>query len=100
MRGDDRLAYGQHLQKGAGAGAVDEEALRDHCRATVKTNWCPTGTAHIGHTNDPMTVLIPDAKGKGVDDLHVCRCILYADRTADLMMGKLERQSATIRTRD
>lgn len=54
-----------------GAEAVDEGALRDHCRATVKTNWHPCGTARIGRVDDPKAVLTADAKVKGVDGLLV-----------------------------
>ena len=85
-----------------GAEVIDEEALRDHCRATVKTNWHPCGTARIGHADDLMAVLTPDCKVKGVENLRIFDASLMptvphgntnaptmavADRAVDLMMG-------------
>ena len=85
-----------------GADVVDEEALKDHCRATVKTNWHPCGTARIGRADDPLAVLTPDARVKGVDGLHVFDASLMptvphgntnaptmavADRAVDLMLA-------------
>ncbi|MGI9417328.1 MAG: GMC family oxidoreductase [Geminicoccaceae bacterium] len=84
-----------------GAEVIDEDALKDHCRATVKTNWHPCGTARIGRADDPMAVLTPDSKVKGVDGLHVFDASLMptvphgntnaptmavADRAVDLML--------------
>lgn len=81
---------------------TDEEALKHHCRATVKTNWHPCGTARIGRADDPMAVLTPDSEVKGVDGLRVFDASLMptvphgntnaptmaaADRAVDLMLS-------------
>ncbi|MGI9509636.1 MAG: GMC oxidoreductase, partial [Geminicoccaceae bacterium] len=80
---------------------VDQAGLENHCRATVKTNWHPCGTARIGRLDDPMAVLTPDAKVKDVDGLFVFDASLMptvphgntnaptmavADRAVDLML--------------
>ena len=85
-----------------GADVVDEEGLQAHCRATVKTNWHPCGTARIGRADDPMAVLTPDLKVKGIEGLRVFDASLMptvphgntnapamavADRAVDLMLS-------------
>ncbi len=45
--------------------------LEAHCRKTVKTVYHPAGTCRMGHDNDPMAVLTPDLKVRGVSGLRV-----------------------------
>ena len=86
-----------------GAGVVDRAALEEQCRRTVKTNWHPCGTARMGRPDDPMAVLTPDLKVKGVEGLRVFDASLMpsvphgntnaptmaaADRAVDKMLGK------------
>ena len=54
-----------------GAEVTSDDALADYCRRTVKTNWHPCGTARMGRADDPMAVLTPDLKVKGVEGLRV-----------------------------
>jgi len=54
-----------------GPGADTDEALARHCYRTVKTVYHPVGTARMGRDEDPMAVVTPDLKVKGVAGLRV-----------------------------
>ncbi len=54
-----------------GSDVISDEDLAAYCKKTVKTNWHPCGTARIGRADDPMAVLTPDCKVKGIDGLRV-----------------------------
>lgn len=62
---------------------LTDDALEAYCRRFVKTNYHPAGTAKMGSDDDPMAVLTPSMKVRGVDGLRVC------DMSAapDLMAG-------------
>ncbi len=47
------------------------QAIQDHCRATVKTNYHPVGTCKMGPETDPMAVLTPDLSVRGIEGLRV-----------------------------
>ena len=81
---------------------VSDEDLAEHCRKTVKTNYHPCGTCRMGKADDPMAVLTPDLRLKGVDGLRVfdvsmMPCIpsanlnavamAVADRAVDVLTG-------------
>lgn len=87
-----------------GPDVTSDEALAAHCRRTVKTNYHPVGTCRMGRADDPMAVLTPDLKVKGVDGLRVFDASFFpnlvcgntnapvmaaADRAVDIMMGQL-----------
>ncbi|MEM7443847.1 MAG: GMC family oxidoreductase N-terminal domain-containing protein [Pseudomonadota bacterium] len=86
-----------------GADIDDDEALAAHCRRTVKTNYHASGTCRMGREDDPMAVLTPDLRVKGVEGLRVfdvsamphlvsantnAPVMAVADRAVDLMMGQ------------
>ena len=86
-----------------GSNVDDDEALAAHCRQTVKTNYHASGTCRMGREDDPMSVLTPDLRVKGVDGLRVfdvsamphlvsantnAPAMAVADRAVDLMMGQ------------
>lgn len=79
-------------------------ALRDYCRRFVKTNYHPAGTARMGKDGDPMAVLDPRMRVRGIAGLRVCDmsampdinagntqapAMMLGDRCADLVMGRL-----------
>lgn len=85
-----------------GADITTDSELEDYCRKTVKTNWHPCGTARMGRADDPMAVLTPDLKVKGIEGLRVFDASLMptvphgntnapalaaADRAVDMMLG-------------
>ena len=49
-----------------------DEALSEHCRRFVKTNYHPSGTCRMGARNDPNAVLDPRLRVRGVERLRVC----------------------------
>jgi choline dehydrogenase len=59
-----------------GASVVSDLALAEHCRRTVKTTYHPVGTCKMGRDDDPMAVLTPDLRVRGVDGLRVFDCSL------------------------
>lgn len=84
--------------------ADDDDALRAHCRAQVKTNYHPAGTARMGADGDPMAVLDARMRVRGVEGLRVCDmsavpdinagntnapAMMLGDRCADLVLGKI-----------
>jgi choline dehydrogenase len=86
-----------------GPGAASEEALAAHCRRTVKTNYHPCGTCRMGADGDPMAVLTPDLRVRGVEHLRVidasmmpaivsgntnATAMAVGERAADLIAGK------------
>jgi choline dehydrogenase len=85
-----------------GPEAASEENLAAHCRRTVKTNYHPCGTCKMGSDRDPMAVLTPDLRVRGVDGLRVidasmmpaiisgntnATALAVGDRAADLITG-------------
>lgn len=87
-----------------GASLVTDEQLLAHCKRTVKTCYHSCGTCRMGTDDDPMAVLTPDLKVKGIDNLRVfdvsmmprivsgntnAPAMAVADRAIDIMMGEL-----------
>lgn len=54
-----------------GLGVQSDEALTEHCRRSVKTNWHPCGTVRMGSVHDEMSPLMPDLSVKGTRGLWV-----------------------------
>lgn len=54
-----------------GPDILDDAALADHCRRTVKTGYHPVGTCRMGSASDPMAVVDADLKVHDVDGLRV-----------------------------
>ena len=91
--------------------ATSDDDLAAHCRKTVKTVYHPVGTCRMGHNADPMAVLEPDLRVRGVSGLRVldasampaivsgntnAAVLAMADRAIDLMMAP-DRQIAITR---
>jgi choline dehydrogenase len=51
---------------------LSDEALSAHCKRFVKTNYHPSGTARMGPSTDPLAVLDPQMRVRGVENLRVC----------------------------
>jgi choline dehydrogenase len=51
---------------------LSEEAILKHCRRFVKTNYHPAGTCRMGPAGDPLAVLDPTLRVRGVEALRVC----------------------------
>jgi len=81
-----------------------DEDLRAYCRRFVKTNYHPAGTAKMGKDGDPMAVLDPRLRVRGVNNLRVCDlsampdinagntqapAMMMGDRCADMILGRL-----------
>ncbi|QJU55304.1 GMC family oxidoreductase N-terminal domain-containing protein [Herbiconiux sp. KACC 21604] len=86
-----------------GPRAVSDEDLLEGIRATLRTNYHPSGTAKMGADDDPMAVLTPDLRVRGVAGLRVMDVSMMphmisnsfestacavAERGVDLMMGR------------
>jgi choline dehydrogenase len=54
-----------------GPAIVADADLREHCKRTVKTNYHPVGTCRMGRDDDPLAVLDPDLRVRGVEGLRV-----------------------------
>ena len=87
-----------------GAGKTSDADLLAHAKASVKTCYHPCGTCKMGAEDDPMAVLTPDLKVKGIDGLRVfdvsmmpnitsgntnAPAMAVADRAVDIMMGAI-----------
>jgi choline dehydrogenase len=51
---------------------TSDEAILAHCRRFVKTNYHPSGTCRMGVSGDPLAVLDPRLRVRGVEALRVC----------------------------
>jgi choline dehydrogenase len=48
-----------------------DEALAEHCRKTVKTNYHPVGTCRMGRETDEQAVVTPDLRVRGIAGLRI-----------------------------
>lgn len=84
-------------------GDLSDEALRNHCRRFVKTNYHPAGTCRMGADGDHDAVLDAKMRVRGVSGLRVCDmsavpninagntnapAMMLGDRCADFIMGR------------
>lgn len=51
---------------------LSDEAIFNHCKRHVKTNYHPSGTCRMGPTGDRMAVLDSRLRVRGVDALRIC----------------------------
>jgi choline dehydrogenase-like flavoprotein len=51
---------------------LSDEAIINHCRRFVKTNYHPSGTCRMGASRDPLAVLDARLRVRGVDNLRIC----------------------------
>jgi choline dehydrogenase len=51
---------------------LSDEAIMQHCRRFVKTNYHPSGTCRMGAPGDPLAVLDTRLRVRGVEGLRVC----------------------------
>jgi choline dehydrogenase len=93
-----------------GRGVVSDADLREHCKRTVKTNYHPVGTCRMGTEDDPLAVVAPDLRVRGVEGLRVfdasmmpnivsgntnAPVMAVADRAVALMTGEALAPAAT-----
>ncbi len=85
-------------------GKRSDDDLRAYCRRFVKTNYHPAGTARMGKDGDPMAVLDPRLRVRGVENLRICDlsampdinagntqapAMMLGDRCADMILGRI-----------
>ncbi|PRY22085.1 choline dehydrogenase-like flavoprotein [Aliiruegeria haliotis] len=81
-----------------------DAAIAEHCRRFAKTGYHPCCTAPMGHDNDPLAVLDPRLRVRGIEGLRVCDmsatpyitagntnapAMMIADRCADMILGNI-----------
>ncbi|MBN8995002.1 MAG: GMC family oxidoreductase N-terminal domain-containing protein [Rhizobiales bacterium] len=86
-----------------GPGVQTDAELTEFCKRTVKTNYHPVGTCAMGLDSNPMAVVTPDLKVRGVENLRVfdasvmpnlisantnAPTMAIADKAVGLMMGE------------
>lgn len=57
-----------------GPGIIDDESLTRFAGQTVKTNYHPVGAARMGRDGDPLAVVDPRLRVRGVEGLRVIDC--------------------------
>jgi choline dehydrogenase-like flavoprotein len=82
---------------------LQDAALIPYIRRVTKTNFHPVGSCRMGRDSDPMAVLTPDLRVRGVEGLRVfdsammpsitsantnATVMAVADHAVDLMMGR------------
>ena len=80
---------------------TSDEAIANHCKRFVKTNYHPAASCRMGADGDPMAVLDAKMRVRGVDNLRICDmsavpdinagntnapAMMLGDRCADLVM--------------
>lgn len=86
-----------------GVASLSDEAIADFVRQTVTTGYHPAGTCRMGRVDDPRSVVGPDLKVIGVQNLRVAdasvfptmvsvniapTCMMVGYRCAELVAGK------------
>ena len=81
---------------------LGDEAMAEHCRRFVKTNYHPASTARMGADGDPMAVLDARLRVRGIDNLRVADlsavpninagnttapAMMVGDRCVDFILG-------------
>ncbi len=51
---------------------LGDDAILEHCRRFVKTNYHPSGTCRMGAAGDRMAVLDSRLRVRGIDNLRIC----------------------------
>jgi choline dehydrogenase len=104
-------ALGKHIDKVIAPPGPDlsDEAMADHCRRFVKTNYHPASTARMGADGDRAAVLDARMRVRGVDNLRVsdmsavpninagntnAPAMMLGDRCADFILGLDQRAPA------
>ena len=62
-----------------GAHVTGDDALFDYVKETCETVYHPAGTCRMGAYDDPMTIVTPDLKVKGVQSLRVADASVFPD---------------------
>jgi choline dehydrogenase len=86
-----------------GKAIQSDEQLLSYMRRTTESNYHPCGTCRMGRADDPMAVLTPDLRVKGIEGLRVfdasmmpsvisantnATVMAVADKGVDIMMGR------------
>ena len=90
---------------------LSDEAMAEHCRRFVKTNYHPASTARMGADGDPMAVLDARLRVRGVDNLRVsdlsavpninagnttAPAMMLGDRCVDFILGLDRPETANL----
>ncbi|MGO4525969.1 GMC family oxidoreductase [Microvirga sp. 2MCAF35] len=85
-----------------GQEVASDEALAEHCRRTVKTNYHPVGTCRMGRESDPLAVVTPELVVRSFENLRIVDAsimptipsgntnapvLAIADRAVDIITG-------------
>lgn len=65
-----------------GAKVTSDEALSDYVRRSANTVYHPVGTCRMGAAHDPETVVTPDLKVKGIENLRVADASIFPSSTS------------------
>jgi len=86
-----------------GTGIVEDEAIDSWIRQNAESAYHPSCTAKIGGPNDPMAVLDPECRVRGIENLRVvdssvfptiangnlnAPTIMVAEKAADIILGR------------
>ena len=95
-----------------GAGITSDEDLIAYMKRTTESNYHPVGSCRMGVEDDPMTVVTPDLRVKGIEGLRVmdasimpmiisantnATVMAVADKGVDLMIGAYTGRTAVSR---
>lgn len=84
---------------------ADEEALRTFIRETTAGTWHVSSSCRMGALDDPMAVVDPKARVRGIDGLRVCDASIFpvtpcANTSLPVMMVAQKISSHIIEDRD
>lgn len=57
----------------------NDDALFDYVKAICETVYHPAGTCRLGSASDPLSVVTPDLRVKGIDGLRVADASVFPD---------------------
>lgn len=84
-----------------GPGIVSDAELFDYVRASCETVYHPCGTCRIGAADDPLAVVTPDLRLRGLDGLRVADAAVFPGMVTvnicNTVMMVAERAAALIR---
>jgi choline dehydrogenase-like flavoprotein len=95
-----------------GAGITSDEDLIAYMKRTTESNYHPVGSCRMGVEDDPMTIVTPDLRVKGIEGLRVmdasimpmiisantnATVMAVADKGVDLMIGAYTGRTAVAR---
>ncbi|MFT5741042.1 MAG: choline oxidase [Gammaproteobacteria bacterium] len=79
LAASDSLAPWMDAEIFPGPDIDSDDELTDYIRSNCETVYHPCGTCKMGSASDPMTVVTPDLKVKGIAGLRVADASVFAD---------------------